>query len=172
MVNIKDISASCNKVKTVVWRDSQRIVLNTGCDCRMVESDEIWRSGGASWPNGKETEEIRWLRWSEDNRKWLRLSYCFLDLQSMQRLQGRSDVHMAFGVRYYTGKSILDMLETPEFSLGETKIKWVAIIQFRMNKYFSYCGYRFQNNIQPYATEVTNVIEARFTEGRNLIMIR
>ena len=89
----------------------------------------------------------------------------------MQRLQGRSAVIMTFGVCYYTAKSILDELETTEFSLGQTMIKRVAIIQFRMDKCCGDCGCRFQIKIWPYATGVMNVIEADFTEGRNLIMI-
>ena len=52
----------------------------------------------------------------------------------MQRLQGRSDVLMTIGVCCHAAKSILDELETIEFSLGQTKMKTVAIIQFRMNK--------------------------------------
>ena len=68
-------------------------------------------------------------------------------------------------------KSILDELETTEFSLAQTKIKRVAIIKFRMNKCCSYCGCSFQIKMRPCATEVTNVIEAGFTEGRNLIVI-
>ena len=41
---------------------------------------------------------------------------------------------MTFGVCYHTTKSILDELETTKFSLGQIKIKRVAIIQFGMNK--------------------------------------
>ena len=46
-----------------------------------------------------------------------------MDLEQMQRLQGRSDVLMTLGLCYYAAKSILDELETTEFSLGQTKIK-------------------------------------------------
>ena len=74
----------------------------------------------------------------------------------MQRLQGMSDVLMTFGVCYHVAKSILDELETTEFSLGEGKIKRVAIIQFRMNKCCGYCGCRFQIKVRPYATEFTS----------------
>ena len=56
----------------------------------------------------------------------------------MERLQGRSDVLMTLGVFYHAAKSILDELETTEFSLGQTKIRRVAIIQFRMNKCCSF----------------------------------
>ena len=65
----------------------------------------------------------------------------------------------------------MDLLETTKFRLGQTKIKRVAIIQFRMNKCCGYCGCSFQIKIRPYATQVTNVIEAGFTEGGNLIVI-
>ena len=41
----------------------------------------------------------------------------------MQRLQGRSDAIMMFGVCYHEAKNILDKLETTEFSLGQTKIE-------------------------------------------------
>ena len=41
-----------------------------------------------------------------------------------------------------------------------------------MNKYFGYCGCSFQIKIRSYATDVTNVVEAGFTEGRNPIVIR
>ena len=41
-----------------------------------------------------------------------------------------------------------------------------------MNKCCSYFGCSFQIKIRPYSTKVTNVIEAGFTEGRNLIVIR
>ena len=51
---------------------------------------------------------------------------------------------MTLGVCYYAAKSILDELETTEFSLGQTKIERVAIIQFRMNKCCGYCGCSFQ----------------------------
>ena len=62
-------------------------------------------------------------------------------------------------------------METIKFSLGQIKIERVAIIQFRMNKCSGYCGCSFEIQIRPYATEVTNVTEAGFTEGRNLIVI-
>ena len=78
---------------------------------------------------------------------------------------------MTFSVCYHTAESILDELETTKFRLGQTKIERVAIIQFRMNECCGYCGCSFQIKIRPYATEVTNVIEAGFTEGRNLIVI-
>ena len=39
---------------------------------------------------------------------------------------------MTFGVCYHATKSILDELETIEFSLGQSKIKRVAVIQLRM----------------------------------------
>ena len=58
------------------------------------------------------------------------------------------------------------------FGLRESRIKQLAIIQFRMSKC---CGYRrcnFQIKIKPCATMVTNVIAAGFTEGRNLIVIK
>ena len=45
---------------------------------------------------------------------------------------------MTFGVCYHAAKNILDKLEATEVSLGKTKIKRVAIIQFRLNKC---CGY-------------------------------
>ena len=41
---------------------------------------------------------------------------------------------MTLGVCYYAAKSNLVELETTEFSLEQTKIKIVAIIQFGMNK--------------------------------------
>ena len=78
---------------------------------------------------------------------------------------------MTFGVCYHTVKSILDELDTTKFRLGQTKIETVAIIQLGMNKCCGYCGCSFQIKIRPYATEVTNVIEAGFTDGRNLIVI-
>ena len=56
----------------------------------------------------------------------------------MQRLQGMRDVIMTFGVCNNTAKSILDLLETTKFRLGQTKIERVAMIQLRMNKC---CGY-------------------------------
>ena len=87
----------------------------------------------------------------------------------MQRLQGRRDVLMTFGVCYHATRSILDELETTEFSLGQTKIKRAAIIHFvnfKMNKCCGYCGCSFQIKIRPYATKVTNVIEAGFTGVR------
>ena len=62
----------------------------------------------------------------------------------------------------------MDKLETAEFGLGQTKIKRGAIIQFRMNKCCGYCGCSFQIKIRLYATEVTNVIEAGFSEARNV----
>lgn len=40
-----------------------------------------------------------------------------------------------------------------------------------MNKCCGYCGSSFQIKIRSYATEVTNVIKAGFTEGRNLVVI-
>ena len=55
-----------------------------------------------------------------------------MGFESMRRLQGRSDVLMTFGVCWHAIKSILDELETTEISAGQTKIKRVAIIQFRM----------------------------------------
>ena len=42
--------------------------------------------------------------------------------------EGRSDVLMTLGVCYNAAKSILDELETTEFSRGQTKIESVAII--------------------------------------------
>ena len=78
---------------------------------------------------------------------------------------------MTIGVCYHAVKSILDELETTEFSLGQAKIKRVAIIQFRIIKCCGFCGCSFQINIRPYATEVTNVTEAGFTKNRNLIVI-
>ena len=45
-----------------------------------------------------------------------------MELEPVQRLQGRSDV-VTFGVCYHTAKSILDVFEMPVFSLGETEIK-------------------------------------------------
>ena len=89
----------------------------------------------------------------------------------MQRLQGRSDVIMTFRVCYHTAKSILDLLETTKFSLGQIKIRRVAIIQFIMSKCCGSCGCSFPIKIGPYATKVTNAIETGFTEGRNLIVI-
>ena len=70
----------------------------------------------------------------------------------MQRLQGRIDVLMTFGVCYHATKSILDELETPESKLGESKIKLVEIIQFRMNKCYGYCGcsFKFKVNKRSY----------------------
>ena len=62
----------------------------------------------------------------------------------------------------------LDELETTEFSLGQAKLERVAIVQLRVNKC---CGWSFQIKIRLYATEITNVIEASFTESRNLIVI-
>ena len=78
---------------------------------------------------------------------------------------------MTFGVCCNAASSISDELEMTKFRLGQTKIERVAIIQFRMNKYCGYCGSSFQIKIRSYATEVTNVIKAGFTEGRNLIVI-
>ena len=89
----------------------------------------------------------------------------------MQRLQGRMDVIVTYGVCCQTAESIRDELETTNFSLGPTKISRVATIQFRMNKCYGYCGCSFKIQIKPYAMEVTNVIEAGFTEARNLIVI-
>ena len=43
----------------------------------------------------------------------------------MQRLQGRIDVIMTFGVCHNAAQSILGELETTEFSLGQTKIERV-----------------------------------------------
>ena len=48
---------------------------------------------------------------------------CFLDLEPMHRLQGRSDVLMTLDVCYHAANSILDELETTEFSLGQAKIE-------------------------------------------------
>ena len=78
---------------------------------------------------------------------------------------------MTFGVCYHVAKSISDELEMTDFSLGQTKIEGVAIIQFTMNKCCGYCGCNFIIKVRPYATEVMNVIEAGLTEGRNLIVI-
>ena len=78
---------------------------------------------------------------------------------------------MTISVDYHAAKGILDEWQTTDFSLGQTKIKRVTIIQFRMSKYGGFRGCSFQIKIRPYATEVTNVIEAGFTEGRNLIVI-
>ena len=67
----------------------------------------------------------------------------------MQRLHGRSDVLIRFNVCYHVAKSILDELETTEFSLGLTQIKRATIIQFRINKCCGYRGCRFfQINIR------------------------
>ena len=63
-------------------------------------------------------------------------------------------------VCYHAAKSILDDFKTTEVSLGQTKIKRVAIVQFRMNKCCGYCGCSFKFKTRLYATEVTNVIEA------------
>ena len=57
----------------------------------------------------------------------------------MQRLKGRSDVIMTFGVCYHMAKSILDELETTKFRLGQIKIERVAMIYIRMNKCCGYC---------------------------------
>ena len=49
-----------------------------------------------------------------------------LEVEPMQRLQGRSDVFMTFGVLGllpHASKSILDELETTEFGIGQTKIE-------------------------------------------------
>ena len=40
-----------------------------------------------------------------------------------------------------------------------------------MNRCCGYCGCSFQIKIRPYTTEVTDVREAGFTQGRNLIVI-
>ena len=48
----------------------------------------------------------------------------------MQRLQGRGDVLMTFGVYYHAAKSILDELETTEFSLEQTQVIWLLWMQF------------------------------------------
>ena len=87
------------------------------------------------------------------------------------RLQDGSDVHMTLGVCYHAAKSMLNELEMTEFSLGQTKIKSVAIFQFRMHKCCGYCGCGFQIKIRSYATEITKVIEAGFTGSRNMIVI-
>ena len=78
---------------------------------------------------------------------------------------------MTFGDCYHAAKIILDELETTEFSLKQTKIERIAIIQFRVNKWCGYCGCSFQIKMRSYATEVANVIEAGFTEGKNLVVI-
>ena len=75
----------------------------------------------------------------------------------MQRLQGRIDGLMTFGVWYHVAKSILDELVTTDFSLGQTTMKRAAIIQFRMTKCCVYCGSSFQIKTRSHATEVTNV---------------
>ena len=41
---------------------------------------------------------------------------------------------MTFGICDHMIESMLDVLETHEFGLGESKIKRVAIIQFKMSK--------------------------------------
>ena len=48
------------RVPQYMSRVSERPVQNssTGCDCRMVESDEFRRTGAASWLNGKEIGEM------------------------------------------------------------------------------------------------------------------
>ena len=51
------------------------------------------------------------------------VGYSFLDPQPMQRLQGRSDLLMTFDVCYHVAKSILDELETAEFSLRQTYLE-------------------------------------------------
>ena len=58
-----------------------------------------------------------------------------------------------------------------EFSLGQTKVKRVAIIQLRMNKCRVYCGCSFQTTIKLHATEVTNMTEQGLTDGINQIVI-
>ena len=63
------------------------------------------------------------------------------------------------------GQEHLDELDVTEFSVGQTKIKRVAKIQFIMNKGCGYCGCSFQIKIKPYVTEVTSVIESDFTEA-------
>ena len=45
-----------------------------------------------------------------------------MDLELTQRLQGRSDVLMTFVVCDHAAESTLHVLETPEFSLGDSKI--------------------------------------------------
>ena len=80
---------------------------------------------------------------------------------------------MTLGGCDHGAESILDLLETPEFSLGETKIKLVAVIKLRMNKCCGYWWMQFSNQyIRPRPTTVASVNEAGFTEGRNLTVIR
>ena len=78
---------------------------------------------------------------------------------------------LTYGICDQAVKRILIVLEMPELSLGENKKKQVAIIQFRMNKCCGYFGCNFQIKNRPFTTRVTNVIEAGFTEGRNLTVI-
>ena len=65
---------------------------------------------------------------------------------------------MTFGVCYHTAKSILDELETIKFSLGQTKIKRVAIIQFGVNNN--------NNSLVLDARKQTNIMRETFEENR------
>ena len=62
---------------------------------------------------------------------------------------------MTLGVCYHAADNTLDELETAEFSIVRTKIKRVAVIQFRMHVC---CWSSFQVMIRPYASKVPNVM--------------
>ena len=70
---------------------------------------------------------------------------------------------------YSAGQAVLDPLEARELSLRKTKVERVTVVKFRVNKR---SGNSFSSGIveeRADTTKTTDVVEARFGEGRNLV---
>jgi hypothetical protein len=70
---------------------------------------------------------------------------------------------------YSAGLAVLYSLEAREFCLRKAKVERVTAVKFRVNKR---CGYSSGSEIveeKADRTKTTNVVEARFRDGRNLI---
>jgi hypothetical protein len=96
-------------------------------------------------------------------------SMCWLILSQWRDFRIRRDVTGSRSRDYSAGQSVLDSLEARELSLREAKLERVTVVKFRVNKR---AGNSFSSGLIEKTADTmttTDVVEARFREGRNLV---
>ena len=70
---------------------------------------------------------------------------------------------------YSAGQAVLDSLKAGELSLRKAKVERVTVVKFRVDERGGNSFSSGEVEERAYTTKTTDVVEARFREGRNLI---